>query len=59
MATLLNLEYINDPLEQRILRAAQKFTDEYSPIKTQKDVNLMRESLNELVAKMRADAETI
>ena len=55
MATLLDLERIDDPLEQKILIAAQKFTDEYPTIKILKDANLMRQSLNELVAKMRAD----
>ncbi len=59
MATLVDVEYIGESIEKKILRAAQKFTDEYPPIKTLKDVNLMRETLSELIAKMRVDAETI
>ena len=58
MATLLDLEHIDDPLEQKILIAARQFTEEFPPIKTLKDANLMRQSLNELVAKMRTDDKT-
>ena len=58
MVALPDVKQKDELLEKKILIATQKFTDEYPPIKTLKDIKLMKQSLSELVTKMRADAKT-
>ncbi len=58
MSALLEPEYkeFSLDLELKILVAAKLFTDAYPPLSTPEGIEMMGQSLNELVAKMRADA---